>query len=315
MRIKFWGCRGSLPNSYNSTQAKRKATEITKRAVSSKVTDSTVDSFIEDLPFHLKGSYGTNTCCVEILGGTEVIICDAGSGIRDLGTQLIQKGPNMPKVYHIIMSHLHWDHIQGFPFFIPAYLQGITINIYGCHTDIKETFVRQQNGPTFPVALSDMGSTVNFHLWDKSKKYHIGGIDIDIIEQPHPGVSYGYKFSKEGKTIIYSTDAEHTDKSESDDYPFLHFIKDADILVFDGQFKLSDHLYTKQNWGHSSNLVGIELSIRAGVKELVLFHSDHNFDDFKLSEFLDQSLRYQEIFDDKSDLSISIAYDGLTMEA
>ena len=315
MKVTFWGCRGSLPASYSGGNVKDKVREILNQAIEAKINEtSMIEPFIDELPFHLISSYGTNTSCVQIEGGDEVVICDAGSGIRDLGKYLVGLMPNMPKVIHILMSHLHWDHIQGFPFFIPAYIQGVTINIYGCHTDIEKTFIDQQEPPTFPVMLRDMGSSINFHTLDVTQNYNIGGLDVSIIEQPHPGKSYGYKFEKNGRNVVYSTDAEHEEDSQSEDYPFLKFIKNADVLVFDGQFNLADHLFTKQNWGHSSNLVGIELAVRAGVKRLCLFHSEHTFNDKNLNDFLKDSRRYLTIYDDKSGLDISIAYDGMKIE-
>jgi phosphoribosyl 1,2-cyclic phosphodiesterase len=315
MKIKCWGCRGSLPASYVGQRDNYKIREVLLKAIESNVTDSSqLDGFIEELPFYLKSGYGTNTSCVEIIGGDEIIICDAGSGLRDLGNHLISLMPNMPKVINILMSHLHWDHIQGFPFFIPAYVQGVTINIWGCHRTIERTFIQQQEPPTFPVALKDMGSQINFLTLDVDQPFALGGIKISLIEQPHPGTSYGYRFEKDGKVAVYSTDAEHTEASESEDYPFLQFIRDADVLIFDGQFSLADHLYTKQNWGHSSNLVGIELSVRAGVKKLCLFHSEPTFNDLDLSKFLSDSKRYLKIYDDQSDLDVSICYDGMEIE-
>lgn len=284
-------------------------------AVESEVDNADkIDAFIDGLPFNLRAGYGTNTSCVQILGGDEIVICDAGSGLRDLGKQMVMMGPNMPKVYHILMSHLHWDHIQGFPFFIPGYIQGVTINIWGCHDTIEKTFIQQQEEPTFPVKLKDMGSQINFHKLDSNKDYSIGGLNVKIAEQPHPGKSYGFRFEKDGHVVVYSTDAEHTDDFHRDDYPFLKFIEHADVLIFDGQFNLADHVYTKQNWGHSSNLVGIELAVRAGVKRLFIFHSEHTFSDQDLEKFNSDSKRYLEIYDENSELELDIAYDGLLVD-
>ena len=315
MKVKFWGCRGSLPASYPGSNIQEKVKEILKKAAYSDISsDENIDQFISQLPFHLISSYGTNTSCVQIIGGDEIIICDAGSGIRDLGRQLLSQMPNMPKVINLFLSHLHWDHIHGFPFFVPAYLQGVTIHIWGCHNNIKDTFIQQQENPTFPVSMNDMGSNIIFHTLDVAESLNIGGINISMIKQPHPGDSYGYRFELNDKVIVYSTDAEHDKESEDENYPFLKFIKKANLLIFDGQFSLADHLFTKQYWGHSSNLVGIELATRADVKKLCLFHSEHTFNDNELNDFLVKSQRYSKIYDDQSELEISIAYDGLEFD-
>ena len=159
-----------------------------------------------------------------------------------------------------------------------------------------------------------MGALIKFHTLDVDQNFELGGIDITMIEQPHPGVSYGFRFEKDQKVVVYSTDAEHTKESQEDDYPFLDFIRNADVLIFDGQFTLADHMYTKQNWGHSSNLVGIELAVRAGVKSLYLFHSDHTFSDWDLNRFLTNSRRYKGIYNEEAELDIHIAYDGQVVE-
>ena len=315
MKVTFWGCRGSLPASFRGEQTTTKIRKVLEKSIEKGLTQKDeIDDFIDSLPFDLKSGYGTNTPCVQIDGGDEVVICDAGSGIRDLGRKLVMKGADMPKEIHLLMSHLHWDHIQGFPFFIPAYIQGVTINIYGCHHNIEKTFVAQQENPTFPVALRDMGSQINFHHLSCEEEYEIGNLNISLIEQPHPGTSYGFRFRQNEKTVVYSTDAEHGDNSQSADYPYLKFINGADVLIFDAQFNLADHLFTKQNWGHSSNLTGVELAVRGTVKKLVLFHGEHTFGDHELQKFLNDTKRYQEIYDESYELDIMIAYDGLELE-
>lgn len=314
LKVKFWGCRGSLPASYPAAQVREKLREVLTHAIAFglKSTDD-IPAFMDQLPFHLTGSYGTNTPCVEIIGGDEVVICDAGSGLRDLGKQLVATKLTAPLTINILMSHLHWDHVQGFPFFIPAYMQGTRIRFWGGHENIQDTFIRQQSEPNFPVQFQDMGAEMSFHHLDPQHSYDIGGFTVTCIEQPHPGGSYGFRFQLGEKSVVYSTDAEHTEDMEQDDYRFLEFFKNTDVLIFDGQFSLADHLYTKQYWGHSSNLAAIELAIRAGVKKLALFHSDHTYDDYQLQKFLKDSQRYLEIYAPGSALELLIAYDHLQL--
>lgn len=314
MKAKFWGCRGSLPASFHTEQAQHKLKEILTRAIAFglRSTDD-IPEFMQQLPFYLSGSYGTNTPCVEILGGQEVVICDAGSGLRDLGRQLMATKLTAPLTINILMSHLHWDHIQGFPFFIPAYVQGTRIRFWGGHDTMEETFIRQQVEPTFPVQFNDLGAEITFHIIKPHQTYAIGGFQVTCIEQPHPGTSYGFRFEQDQKVIVYSTDAEHPDEMEADDYPFLDFFRSADVLIFDGQFSLADHLYTKQYWGHSSNLAAIELAVRAQVRKLILFHSDHTHSDEQLHKFLKDSQRYLEIYSPESTLELDIAYDRMEL--
>ena len=315
MQVKFWGCRGSLPSSYKSETALNAIRFALTKAIEAGINKgSDLEAFIQSLPFGVRSTYGTNTPCVEIIGGSEIIICDAGSGIRDLGKSLVSQTNKKAKVINLLMSHLHWDHIQGFPFFIPAYLQGISIKIWGCHDDLEDAFIKQQCNPFFPVSLKDMGSNISFHVIDPASEFQLGGIKISVLKQPHPGLSYGFSFTSGDKKIVYSTDIEHADGAENEDSPFIQFYKNADILIIDGQFNLADHLHTKQNWGHSSNLIAIEMAVKAQAKKLCLFHSDHLLDDIQLDKFLADSIRYKEIYDENSNTAIVLAYDGMTMD-
>lgn len=314
MKVKFWGCRGSLPASVTSGNIEYKVRYALEKAIQLGIqSTAALDEFIRDLPFHVRSTYGNNTPCVEILGGNEIIVCDAGSGLRDLGRSLVSKPSTGPRVINILVSHLHWDHIQGFPFFIPAYMQGTLIRIWGCHDELESAFINQQNPPCFPVLLEDMGANISFHQLDLHAPNQIGGITVTAIEQPHPGLTYGYCFQKDGQKIVYSTDIEHQDEVEDPENNYTRFYRDADILIMDCQFNLADHLYTKQNWGHSSNLIAIELGVISRVKTLCLFHADPFLDDFQLDKFIQDSLRYHQIYAPDSDMKILLAHDGLEL--
>ncbi|MEP7267722.1 MAG: MBL fold metallo-hydrolase [Saprospiraceae bacterium] len=313
MHVKFWGSRGSMPSSISSSSIKSKLKFALSSAIEKGIrSPEEIDDFIDSLPFGVKSTYGNNTPCIEISGGSEILICDAGTGLKDLGRNLIQNNSPHQNVINILMSHVHWDHIQGFPFFIPAYMQGYIIKIWGCHPDLEKAFVNQQEPPFFPVQLKNMGANISFHTLEPDQKLNIGGVDIAMIEQPHPGKSYGYCFEKEAKKIVYSTDIEISG-DEDVRQTFSNFYKNADVLIVDGQFNLADHLYSKQDWGHSSNLVAIEMAVHAGAQKLCLFHSDHLLDDEKLDKFYTESLRYLKIFDSESKLKIYLAYDGLVL--
>jgi phosphoribosyl 1,2-cyclic phosphodiesterase len=315
MKAKLWGCRGSIPSSVKSDLISQKIKSAITTALNQGLSGiENVDDFIQRLPFAVRSTYGNNTPCVEIQGGGEIIICDAGSGIRDLGLAILKDSYYQAKTINLFISHLHWDHIQGFPFFIPAYLQGREIKVWGCHADLKSQFTAQQNTPFFPVLLEDMGATIRFQEYSPDQVLTIGGIQVSTIEQPHPGISYGFAFTSGGQKIVYSTDIEHQDELNPEENVFIQFYKDADLLIIDGQFNLSDHLYTKQNWGHTSNLIAIEIGVLSQVKKLCLFHSDHQLDDFQLDKFQADSQRYLEIYDPSSRMKILLAYDGMIIE-
>lgn len=314
MYVRFWGTRGSLPASATARQIREKISRAMRSFRSHDLaTDEEIEAFIDrDLPFAVRGGYGGNTACVEIGGGEGFVLCDAGTGIRDFGNAFLHSGKGgSPAVFHLFLSHLHWDHIQGFPFFTPAFLPGQEIHIYGGHADIEQAFDRQQAAPFFPVPFRALGATIVFHTLDPERPRRIAGFAVRMFRQKHPGGSYGYSFVREGKKIVYSTDMEHMAEAGEEDYPFIDLFRDADLLIFDAQYPLADAIGSKENWGHSSNLLGVELAVRAGVKRLCLFHSEPTWEDEALDRFLAETRDYLRIHSPESPLVIDLAYDGL----
>ena len=320
VHIYFWGTRGSLPASLTAEAVRNKIYRAVKESKTHTVaTEAEIKDFIEtSLPFSVRGSYGCNTSCLEIRSGEEYILCDAGTGLRDFGNYVLQSAKqgkhNKPLTFHIFMSHLHWDHIQGFPFFAPAYIAGNQVHIYGFHRELEQAFITQQNYPHFPVPLSAMNASIKFHVLKQGHEYEIAGFTIKGMRQNHPGDSYGYRFEKDGKIIVYSTDSEHRENTDGERYPFLDFFRDADVLIFDAQYSLVDAMYTKENWGHASNIVGVELSVKAKVKHLCIFHNEPTYDDETLFQFLQDTRRYLQIYAESYPLKVDLAYDGLQIE-
>jgi len=314
MHVQFWGTRGSLPAPQTADQIRKKILRAILWSRGHDLrTEEEVAAFIDgELPFAVRGTYGGNTACVQIGGSEEFVLCDAGTGLRDFGNALVrsERGAS-PSVFHLFVSHLHWDHLQGFPFFIPAYRPGNQIHLYGCHAGLEQAFVTQQAAPSFPVPLSALGAKIHFHVLEPEKTYPIAGLAVQAIRQNHPGESFGYRFAGEGKQVVYSTDMEHGAEVQGAEYPFVDFFRDADLLIFDAQYSLADALGPKETWGHSSNLVGIELAVRAQVKRLCLFHSEPSWDDQTLDRFLAESRDYLRIHSPGSPLAIDLAYDGL----
>jgi len=313
MEVYFWGARGSLPVSVTAKQVHAKVAAALRAAGQRNFScDADIERFItEELPFSIRGSYGGNTACVEIRGGEEYILCDAGTGLRDFGNYIMKAGNGGSTVYNIFLSHLHWDHIQGFPFFIPAFLPGNQIKIYGFHQQLEAAFQKQQQPPSFPVPLEYMQAKKIFTVLEPGREYQIGGVTVKGIKQNHPGDSYGYSFEKQGKKIVYSTDSEHNEDVWGKEQSVIHFFQDADLLIFDAQYSFMESAYTKESWGHSSNLLGVELSVAANVKRLCMFHNEPACDDQTLDKFLDNTRNYLKIYSDTSPLQIDLAFDGL----
>ena len=314
LAARFWGVRGSLPASCSFITVQTKIERALKIAVAKGLgPESDIKAFVRDsLDFATRGAYGTNTSCVQIEhAGDDLVVCDAGSGIRDLGHQLMKQGAGTGRRIHIFLSHLHWDHIQGFPFFAPAYVPGNRITVYGAHTGLAEAFQAQQRPPGFPVPFSDLGADIDFVELSVDEKPEIAGLSVTILEQRHPGISYGYRFGVGGRCIVYSTDSEHKSGEDGED-GFLEFCHRANLLIFDAQYQFAEANLAKEDWGHSNNLVGVELAKAAEVAHLCLFHLEPTVDDHVLQRFLEDTRRYSELAEGWP-LQISMAYEGLVI--
>lgn len=316
MKVYFWGSRGSLSVSLTANQVRSKIATAIRTIFHYKLhEDDDIEKFIDEkLPFAVRGSYGGNTSCVEIRGGEEFILCDAGTGLRDFGNNILASGKGANKIYHIFLSHTHWDHIQGFPFFAPAYIPGNLINIYSFHSDFEHILRAQQQSTTFPVPLDCMQADKRFIHLEPDREYNIAGFIVSGIKQQHPGDSYGWCFKKEGKKIVYATDSEHQEDVWGDEKKVLNFFRHADLLIFDAQYSFLDSAHIKENWGHSSNILGVELAVAAGVSQLCLFHNEPLCDDEKLDKFLQNTRDYLAIYSESSHLKIDLAFDGLELD-
>lgn len=326
MNVKFWGTRGSLPAPIDAQTVRDKVFNALKAAQGIQLdSKDAINEFIDtQLPFSVGNTYGTNTACVEIKNPKgPYILCDAGSGIREFGVEYMKKhGAEKKSVFHIFMSHLHWDHIQGFPFFGPAYIPGNEIIIHCYHEGTEAAYKDQMAEPFFPVPFDALAADIRFDLQPPCTPFEIDGFKITSAEQNHPGISYGYRFEKDDKIIVYSSDSEHTQEAYEDNYPFLQFYQDADLVIFDAQYTLTDATFAKANWGHSSNIIGVELAARAQVKRLSLFHHEPTNSDSSLDEFLENTRSYADVYHRESNTpeenrfpkEILLSYDGLELE-
>lgn len=249
-RIKFYGARGSTP-----------------------ICGS---DFLE---------FGGNTTCLQLIipDCNSVVIIDAGTGIRDLGKDLMAMGLGQHTL-DIFFTHFHWDHIQGFPFFAPAYDKSFSINIKTLGKDrkisnLKDIFDTQMQQVYFPVPLDKMGATFGFRNDDTENRSlnDIDGQDIIVkaIRHNHPGGAYTYRFELHDKIFVFCTDIEH--KGDVDQR-IVEFSRDADLLIHDAQYT-SEELQRKRGWGHSSYEQAMRVAELAGAKRLIVTHHDPDHDD------------------------------------
>ena len=260
MRVKFYGTRGSIATPGPATTI-----------------------------------YGGNTSCVEVRCGEHVLIFDAGTGIRQLGLDLMSEFSGQPITAHIFISHTHWDHIQGFPFFMPAYAANATIHLYGSPGQglpLEKVLRGQMDSDYFPVALGDLNATLHVHEF-KGKPFEIGDVRVAAMYMNHPGMTLGYRIEYGGKTVVYATDNEpyretlqHLGQRAENgrefggklDREFVDFIRGADLYIGEAQY--TDAEYPQRiGWGHSSISATVDAALQAEVRALAFFHHDPLHDD------------------------------------
>lgn len=290
MNIKFWGVRGSIP------------------------TPSTSD--------FVTSRYGGNTTCVSIRAPGLIVILDGGSGLRTLGLSLARE---MPLKATFFFSHVHWDHIQGFPFFIPGFVPGNNFEMYGPNINRTPGFIgsvlelalrAQQESLNFPVKLSDMPAKMTFADLEDGASVVLQGTDCKFVISTgalnHPGGCFGYRIEEhrggEVKTFVYATDTEHLGKTN----PKLQKLaRQAEYLFYDAQYT-DDEYYgrsgmTRKGWGHSTWGHGIVEAREAGVKHLILTHHDPLHDDWAVAR-IENDARREGM---KTGLDVTAAYEGL----
>ena len=316
-RIRFWGTRGSLPVALTASAVRTKLIAALRGAAGRTfTTDQEIETYVDSLGMAVSGTYGGHSPCVEIeTGGSEYVLCDLGTGVRPFAQKVLARhGAASPQTYHIFMSHVHWDHIMGFPFFTPAYIRGNRIRIYGGHAVLEEAFRRQQAAPSFPVDFSELGANIEFVRLEPGRKYDVAGLQVRLMLQRHSGDSYGYRFTSADKTVIYSTDSEHTLTDLSETQRFVDFFRDADVVIFDAMYSLADAISIRADWGHSSNIVGVELCQMAGARHLCLFHHEPVNSDEAIAHLLAETRRFEEISRRGKPLFVSAAYDGMEID-
>jgi len=258
IRVKIWGCRGSIAC---------------------------------PAPTHLK--YGGNTTSLEVEIADQTFLLDCGTGVRNLGQQMMKA--DFQEHCHILLTHTHWDHINGFPFFAPAFDPRRKFDIMAGHMTekggIKNVFEAQMENPMFPVPLEAMQSKLTF------SDFHAGD-DLDIGNSPnvkvstallrHPNDATGYRFDYNGKSMCLITDTEHV-PGEPDEN-ILKLIEGADLVIYDATYT-EEEFPSKIGWGHSTWEEGVKLCKMAGAKRLGIFHHDPEHDDVFMDKLAGEAAR------------------------
>ncbi len=313
MKVKFWGMRGSIPTPTSPNAIQAKIRQALRGAVGVDLSnEEAIERYLQRLPVEVRHTVGGNTACVEVRAGHQLLVLDAGSGLRLLGQELMKtefgKGHGAAD---FLISHTHWDHIQGLPFFGPGFVAGNQLTFHSPHTHLETAFVQQQSEIYFPVPLSYLSADIQFHHIRARAWTQIGDLRVYPLRMVHPGESYGYRIEHNGASLVYATDAEYKHMDPASTQVYVDFFRGADLLIFDAQYSLNDAL-DKVDWGHSSPVMGAELAHRAYVQRLALFHHDPVSDDRTIYAGLRQAETY--LASRGSNCQVVVAREGLEIE-
>ena len=315
MLVRFWGTRGSLPVAAKAGAIRAKIARALVAANGQSIASiDEAEAFIDrELDFAASATYGGATACVEIESGDSFFICDMGSGLREFGLNALKRcADGHVRIYNFFQSHLHWDHIMGFPFFAPAFDPSAKIRIHSAHPDAEDALRRQQEEISFPVPFDWLRASIEFVAMTPGEPIEVDGLTVVAEKQQHSHDSYGYRFrDSTGRNVVFSTDSEHKADNMKDEAAFIDFFRDADLVICDTMYSLADSVSMKEDWGHSSNVVAIDLCHEAGAKRLALFHHEPTYGDEDIQRMHEESIRYEELTRDGSKLEVLCAYDGL----
>jgi phosphoribosyl 1,2-cyclic phosphodiesterase len=311
MLVHFWGVRGSLPSPQLPSQIKSKVSAILEQVTPEDIeSPESKERFLAGLSPWLFGTVGGNTPCVSVSldNPRELIVFDCGSGMRELGAAQSGKTPK-PSRYHVFFSHFHWDHLQGLPFFAPAYDPSVKTNFYSPKPNLKSILSGQMAAPYFPVGIDALGSQKRFVRMDAPVT--IGNVTIQYKKMNHPGDSYSYMVKENGRRFIYTTDTELAASDFMKTPENTVFFQGADVIVLDCQYTLGEAI-DKYNWGHSAFSMAVDFAANWGIKHMIMFHYDPAYPDRKLYNILQSARWYLERMNIKG-MKLSLATEGLEL--
>jgi phosphoribosyl 1,2-cyclic phosphodiesterase len=317
MRIKLWGVRGSLPSPVSGDIIKRKIRRALTLAKPGDITsEESINSFLQSLPFSIQGTFGGNTTSIQVETSTgDLILIDCGSGLRMLGHELMKGVFGAGKgVASFLLTHTHWDHIQGIPFFLPFYIKGNRFNFYSAVPDLKARLEYQQDFSHFPISFDYYRATKEFFTVAAEEDLYINDTKIINKLMPHPGPTYGYRIEDKGRVMVFTSDCEFNINEIDNIQNFRNFFSDADVVIFDTQYTFEESI-DKLDFGHSSAAIAIDIAGMFNIKRLILFHHDPNYDDEKLESVLFNAKTYLSMNAARvGDTQLDIAYEGMEIE-
>lgn len=295
LRIRLWGTRGSLPAPVPPQYLRSKIQNLLEEyEIFQRSNSGGAKAFLESLPSYRVGGYGGHTACIQVTSQKADFVIDGGSGIRRYGESLMMGPCGLGKgEVHIFMTHFHWDHLIGLPFFVPIFIPGNRIHFYAVQEDLEDRVRGMFCKPHFPVSFEQLGAQISFHRLKPRAPFVLHDIEVAPYQLDHPDPCWGYRCESGGKVFSHCVDTEGTRVSRKDLGQDLPLYEDVDLLIYDAQYTFLEAA-EKINWGHASAPIGIDIGMRERVKKMVFIHHDPAATDEKIQKVEQQTRSYHE---------------------
>jgi phosphoribosyl 1,2-cyclic phosphodiesterase len=317
LQVEIYGVRGSIASPLTSSDIEKKFLKVLESIKPEDLeNEETRKAALARQPRANRGTYGGNTTCVILQSQGSHLVIDMGTGLNRFSQECLREGRKFPKEnpLYFLITHVHWDHIQAFPFFVPAYIPGNYLEFHSPRPDFKKDLLHQQVSPWCPAHYEFMRAEISFQEFKVTEPKQLGPFTVKSMTLHHPDNNVGFRIEADGGVFVFLSDTEITQLRPDELNPYAEFCKGANVVYADCQYDFMG-AWEKTTWGHSNAFSWIDLLSDSDVETLLCSHFDPVTDDELIGRFLETATKYVAIAcDGKKIPEIVPAYEGLQIE-